>query len=44
MPDFCLSMIFMKTNELSHSFQDVDEKKGSYGITVRAASGEQEWL
>jgi hypothetical protein len=25
---FCLSMISMKTNELSHSLQDVDEKKG----------------
>jgi hypothetical protein len=30
MSTFRLSMIFMKTNELEHSFQDVDEKKGSY--------------
>ena len=30
MSAFRLSMIFMKTNELGHSFQDVDEKKGSY--------------
>ena len=28
MSTFGLSMIFMKTNELNHSFQDVDEKKG----------------
>jgi hypothetical protein len=28
MSTFRLSMIFMKTNELSHAFQDVDEKKG----------------
>jgi len=44
MSEFGLSMIFMKTNELSRSFQDVDEKKGSYGRTVQAASGEQERL
>jgi len=29
MSAFRLSTIFMKTNELNHSFQDVDEKKGS---------------
>jgi hypothetical protein len=29
MPASGLSMIFMKTNELNHSFQDVTEKKGS---------------
>jgi hypothetical protein len=28
MPVFGLSMIFMKTNELNHSFQDITEKKG----------------
>jgi hypothetical protein len=28
MSAFRLSMIFMKTNELNASFQDVDEKKG----------------
>jgi hypothetical protein len=28
MSAFRLSMISMKTNELSHAFQDVDEKKG----------------
>ena len=27
---FRLSMIFMKTNELDHSLQDVDENKESY--------------
>ena len=27
---FRLSMIFMKTNELSHHLHDVDEKKGGY--------------
>ena len=27
---FRLSMIFMKTNELNPSLQDVDEKKGGY--------------
>jgi hypothetical protein len=27
---FRLSMIFMKTNKLSRSLQDVGEKKGSY--------------
>ena len=27
---FGLSMMLMKTNELYHSFQDVDENKGSY--------------
>jgi len=27
MPAFRLSMIFMKTNELNHSFQDVTENK-----------------
>ena len=27
MSAFRLSMIFMKTNELDHSFQDVDENK-----------------
>jgi hypothetical protein len=30
MSAFRLSMIFMKTNELEASLQDVDEKKGSY--------------
>ena len=30
MSSFRLSKIFMKTNELNHSFQDVDENKGSY--------------
>jgi len=30
MSAFRLSMIFMKTKELNHSFHDVDEKKGSY--------------
>jgi hypothetical protein len=28
MPAFRLSMIFMKTNDLNQSFQDVDENKG----------------
>jgi hypothetical protein len=28
MSAFRLSRIFMKTNELNHAFQDVDEKKG----------------
>jgi hypothetical protein len=30
MSAFRLAMIFMKTNELEHSCQDVDENKGSY--------------
>ncbi|HMD86777.1 MAG TPA: hypothetical protein VKO18_18970 [Terriglobia bacterium] len=30
MPVFRLSMMLMKTNELDHSLQDVDEKKGTY--------------
>jgi hypothetical protein len=30
MSAFRLSMIFMKTNELEASLQDVDEKKGTY--------------
>ena len=29
MSAFRLSKMFMKTNELSHSFQDLDEKKGT---------------
>jgi hypothetical protein len=30
MSTFRLSRMLMKLNELYHSFQDVDEKKGSY--------------
>jgi len=33
MSAFRLSMIFMKTNELGHSLQDVYEKKGVRGWT-----------
>ncbi|MDR3673908.1 MAG: hypothetical protein P4N24_00355, partial [Acidobacteriota bacterium] len=44
MPVFRLSMIFMKTNELNHSFHDVDEKIGSYAKsdTVTGARGDVE--
>ena len=37
MSTFRLSMIFMKTNELSPSLQDVDEKKGTYSKAMRVA-------
>jgi hypothetical protein len=30
MSAFRLSMMFMKTKELNHSFHDVDENEGSY--------------
>jgi hypothetical protein len=33
MSAFRLSMMFMKTNELSHSLHDVDEKKGERVLT-----------
>ena len=44
MSTFRLSMIFMKTNKLNPSLQDVDEKKGSYSeakriVGMRAAMG-----
>jgi hypothetical protein len=39
MSTFRLSMIFMKTNELEHSLQDVHEKKG-----VRCwTQGQEKW-
>jgi hypothetical protein len=39
MSAFRLSMIYMKTNELNHSLQDVDEKKG----VRRWARGLEKW-
>jgi hypothetical protein len=43
MSAFCLAIMLMKQNELSHSLQDVDEKKGCYRKQgLRVASGEEE--
>jgi hypothetical protein len=45
MSTFRLSMIFMKTNKLSPSLQDVDEKKGTYSKTMQVAGyvGRERW-
>jgi hypothetical protein len=40
MPVFRLSMIFMKTNELNHSFHDITENKGSYQKLGRETESE----
>jgi hypothetical protein len=37
MSTFRLSMMFMKTNELSPSLQDVAENKGAYSKTMQVA-------
>jgi len=41
MPDFRLSMMLMKTNELNHPLHDVDEKKGRYTLGAKLGAGWQ---